>query len=45
MAALAFGLGPTTMLNFVYHRVMLVLLIAGLAIVILPAGRQALGQR
>ena len=44
MAALAFGLGPTTMLNFVYHRVMLVLLIAGLAIVILPAGRRALGQ-
>ena len=45
MAALAFGLGPTTMLNFVYHRVMLVLLIAGLAVVILPAGRRALGKR
>jgi hypothetical protein len=45
MAALAFGLGPTTMLNFVYHRVMLVLLIAGLAVVILPAGRQAFGKR
>jgi hypothetical protein len=35
----------TTMLNFVCHRVMLVLLIAGLAGVILPAGRRALGKR
>ena len=45
MAALAFGLGPTTLLNFVYHRVMLVLLIAGVAVVNLPAGRRALGRR
>jgi hypothetical protein len=45
MAALAVGLGPTTLLNFVYHRVMLALLIAGLVVVILPAGRRALGMR
>lgn len=41
-AALALGAGPTTDLNTVYHRVMLVALAAVLVFLLTPAGRAAL---
>ena len=41
-AALAAGAGPSTDLNTVYHRVMLVALAAVLALLLTPAGRAAL---
>jgi len=41
-AALAIGAGPTTDLNTVYHRVMLVALAAALALLLTPTGRAAL---
>ena len=41
-AALAVGAGPSTDLNTVYHRVMLVALAAVLALLLTPAGRAAL---
>ena len=41
IAALAVGAGPTTELNTIYHRVMLVALVAMLALLISPAGRTA----
>ena len=44
MAALAVGAGPSTELNTVYHRVMLVALVAGLAVLLTPVGRAALGR-
>jgi hypothetical protein len=44
MAALAVGAGPSTELNTVYHRVMLVALVAGLALLLTPVGRAALGR-
>lgn len=40
--ALAVGAGPSTELNTVYHRVMLVALVAVLALLLTPAGRSAL---
>ena len=44
MAALAVGAGPSTDLNTIYHRVMLAALVAGLALLLTPAGRSALGR-
>ena len=44
MVALAVGAGPSTELNDVYHRVMLAALAAGLALLLTPAGRAALGR-
>ena len=44
IGALAAGLGPTTELNYVYHRVILVVLVAGLALLLTPIGRAALGR-
>jgi len=44
MAALAVGAGPSTELNTVYHRVMLVALVAGLVLLLTPVGRAALGR-
>ncbi len=44
IGALAPGLGPTTELNYVYHRVILVVLVAGLALLSTPIGRAALGR-
>jgi hypothetical protein len=44
MAALAVGAGPSTELNTVYHRVMLVALVAGLVLLLTPIGRTALGR-
>jgi hypothetical protein len=41
-AALAAGAGPSTNMNTVYHRVMLVALAAVLALLLTPAGRSAL---
>ena len=41
-AALATGAGPSTDMNTVYHRVMLVALAAVLALLLTPAGRSAL---
>jgi hypothetical protein len=41
-AALAAGAGPSTDMNTVYHRVMLVALAAVLALLLTPAGRSAL---
>jgi hypothetical protein len=42
IAALAVGAGPSTDLNTIYHRVVLVALVAVLAILLSPAGRAAL---
>jgi hypothetical protein len=42
IAALALGAGPSTELNTIYHRVMLVALVAVLALLLSPAGRTAL---
>jgi hypothetical protein len=44
MAALAAGLGPQNRLNSVYHRVILVLLLAGLALLLAPIAKAALGH-
>jgi len=41
MGALAVGAGPSTELNAIYHRVMLVALVAVLALLLSPAGRTA----
>ncbi len=42
--ALALGAGPSTDLNTIYHRVMLVALVAVLGLLLLPAGRTALNR-
>jgi hypothetical protein len=42
ITALALGAGPSTELNTVYHRVMLVTLVAGLVALLTPIGRAAL---
>ena len=42
ITALAVGAGPSTDLNTVYHRVMVVALVAVLALLFSPAGRSAL---
>lgn len=42
MAALAVGAGPSTELNTIYHRVMLVALVAVLALLLSPTGRREL---
>lgn len=42
MAALAVGAGPSTDLNTIYHRVILVALAAVLALLLTPPGRAAL---
>jgi hypothetical protein len=42
MAALAVGAGPSTELNSIYHRVMVVALVAVLALLLSPTGRTAL---
>jgi hypothetical protein len=42
IAALAVGAGPSTDLNTVYHRVIVVALVAVLALLFSPAGRNAL---
>jgi hypothetical protein len=42
MAALAVGAGPSTELNTIYHRVMVVALVAVLALLVSPTGRTAL---
>lgn len=44
IAALALGAGPGTELNFVYHRVMLLALVAGIVLLLIPIGRTALGR-
>jgi hypothetical protein len=44
MAALAVEAGPSTELNTTYHRVMLAALVGGLALLLTPAGRAALGR-
>ena len=44
MAALSAGLGPRTELNDVFHRVMLLLLVAGLTLLLTLTGRAALGR-
>jgi len=44
MVALAVGAGPSTELNTVYHRVMLVALAAGLVFLLTPVGRAVLGR-
>jgi hypothetical protein len=44
MAALAVGGGPSTELNTIYHRVMLVALVTGLVLLLTPVGRAALGR-
>lgn len=44
ITALALGGGPSTELNTIYHRVMLVALVAGLVLLSTRAGRAALGR-
>ena len=44
IGALAVGAGPSTELNHIYHRVMLVALAAGLVLLLTPVGRAALGR-
>lgn len=44
VAALALGGGPSTELNTIYHRAMLVVLVAVLALLLTPAGRTALSS-
>jgi len=44
ITALALGAGPSTGLNFVYHRVMLLALVAGTVLLLTPTGRAALGR-
>ena len=44
IGALAVGAGPSTELNHIYHRVMLVALAAGLIFLLTPIGRAALGR-
>jgi len=41
ITALAIGAGPSTELNTIYHRVMVVALVAVLALLLSPAGRTA----
>jgi len=41
ITALAVGAGPSTELNTIYHRVMVVALVAVLALLLSPAGRTA----
>jgi hypothetical protein len=45
MAAIAAGRGPHTVLNDTYHRVMVILLVAGLGLLSTPVVRAALGRR
>lgn len=44
MVAIAAGRGPHTLLNDTYHRVMVVLLAAGLIVLLTPLGRASLGR-
>jgi hypothetical protein len=44
VVALAAGRGPSTELNTVYHRVLLLALMTGLALLFAPATRAALGR-
>ncbi|MGH3666145.1 MAG: hypothetical protein ACRDU8_08695 [Egibacteraceae bacterium] len=44
MAAIAAGRGPSTVLNDTYHRVMVVLLVAGLALLSTSVAKAALGR-
>jgi hypothetical protein len=44
ITALALGGGPSTELNTIYHRVMLVALVAGLGFLLTRVGRVALGR-
>jgi hypothetical protein len=44
MVAVAAGRGPHTLLNDTYHRVMVVLLAAGLILLLTPIGRGSLGR-
>jgi hypothetical protein len=44
ITALALGGGPSTELNTIYHRVMLVALVAGLGLLLTRVGRAALGR-
>jgi hypothetical protein len=45
MVAIAAGRGPHTQLNDTYHRVMVVLLTAGLILILTPLGRAAIGRK
>jgi hypothetical protein len=44
VTAIALSGGPSTTLNYVYHRAMLVVLAAVLVVLATPAGRNALGR-
>ena len=44
ITALAFGAGPTTGANYIYHRVMLAVAAAALVVLLTPIGRAALGR-
>jgi hypothetical protein len=44
IGAIAAGLGPRTDLNDIYHRVMVVVLVAGLVLLLTPSAKAALGR-
>ena len=44
MWAVAAGFGPHSVLNDTYHRIMLVVLLAGLALLLTPSAKAALGR-
>ena len=44
MWAIAAGFGPHSVLNDTYHRLMLVVLLAGLALLLTPSAKAALGR-
>jgi hypothetical protein len=44
IVALAMGRGPTTDANYVYHRVVLTIMIGSLILLLTPAGRTSVGR-
>ena len=44
IAALALGRGPTTEANYIYHRVILIVLVAGLVLLLIPIAKSALAR-
>jgi hypothetical protein len=44
ITAIAVGRGPHTVLNDTYHRVMVILLLASVALLVTPLGKAALGR-
>lgn len=45
IAAISFGLAPSNLFDFAYHRVMLTIFVVGLVLLLLPTGRATLRHR